>query len=239
MALPRILNTEVVSMLYGKPNWRGGPLTNVINGLTLGRFASDALVMGSGKSASNFTSSLANKNFLSFYFTSSAINGTARGMYLRTYLTGGAGGEALRAFNTVSNNTPADTVNGAHISLNFGSSAGNIVGEGFAVRATFHVPGRAINGTWAALQAEIYGDAANGAVGGAASFLRMLVDGNANLKDSWDDNGFLFSIQGLTAGAAHLFKTGCNAATVNAATTATLRIRIGATTYYLPVATAN
>jgi hypothetical protein len=200
--------------------------------------ANSGLLMGGGISANPLSDAQADKSFLSWYLRTTAANGTTRGLYLRLYLSSGAGGEAARFFTTVENNTPADTVNGAHISLNFGSTAGNVSGLGTAARCTLHIPGRAINGTLAPVQAEIYGDAASGAIGGEAAFIRAIVDGHADLKGSVDDNAFLLSLQGLTAGAAHLFRTGLTAATLNAATTCALRIKIGSTTYYIPVATA-
>ena len=226
--------------LKGWPSWRGrtyesGPQAWM---LSLGLKSHAGIILGGGISSDPVVESTANKNFISFYLSSAAATGTTRGMYLRTYLTGGAGGEALRAFNTVSSDTPADTINGAHISLSFGSTAGNVTGLGTGVRATIDIPGRAINGTLAALQAEFYGDAASGAIGGEASFLRGIIDGNTNFKDSFDDNGFILSLQGLTAGAAHAFRTGLTAATINAATTCALRIKINTTTYYIPISTA-
>lgn len=182
---------------------------------------------------------VASKNFFSYYLKTTATSGTTRGLYLRLYLASGAGGEAARFFTTVSSNTPADTVNGVHSSLSFGASAGNITGLGTGGRFTLHIPGRAINATIAALQAEMYGDAASGDVGGTASLLRLVIDGNSDFKGNFDDKGFLVDVQGLTAGSAHAFRTGLTAATINAATTCALRIRVGATTYYIPVATAT
>jgi len=198
-----------------------------------------ALIMGNGTSSSPLTNSSADKNFLGFWCKSTATSGTTRGLYQRLYLSSGAGGEAGRFYTTVENNTPADTCNGIHTSLSFGSSAGNITGLGTALRGTLHVPGRSLGGTVAALQAEIYGDAASGAIGGVASFLRCVLDGHADLKGSFDDNGFLLEVSGVTAGAAHVFRTGLTAATINAATTCAFRIKVGATTYYIPVATAT
>lgn len=206
--------------------------------LQLGLTATAALLFGGGTSSSPLTKDTADKNFMGFWLKSSAASGTSRGTYQRLYLSAGAGGECIRAYTTVENNTPADTCNGIHSSLSFGAAAGNITGLGTALRATLHVPTRSLGGTVAAVQAEIYGDGASGAIGGTASFLRLVSDGHANAKDSLDDNGFLMDIDGLTAGAAHIFATGLQAATVNAATTAALRIQIGAVAYYIPVATA-
>lgn len=197
-----------------------------------------ALIIGNGTSAFPLTNASADKSFIDFRVKSTSATGTTRGLYQRLYLSAGAGGEAGRFFTTVENNTPVDTCNGVHTSLNFGSSAGNISGLGTALRGTVHVPGRSLGGTVAALQAEFYGDAANGAIGGTASFLRCVLDGDASAKGSFDDNGFLMDIQGATAGAAHVFRTGLTASTINAATTCALRIKVGATTYFIPVATA-
>lgn len=198
-----------------------------------------ALIIGNGTTTSPLTNASADKSFIGFWVKSTATSGTTRGIYQRLYLSSGAGGEAGRFFTTVENNTPADTCNGIHTSLSFGASAGNISGLGTALRGTVHVPTRSLGGTVAALQAEFYGDGASGAIGGTASFLRCVLDGHADMKGSFDDNGFILDIQGVTAGAAHVFRTGLTAATINAATTCALRMKVGATTYYIPVATAT
>jgi hypothetical protein len=164
----------------GKPTWRSSdPDNNMLNAIALGLYQHDGLILGSGKSTSYKSSSVANKNFISFYLGSAAVSGTSRGMYLRLYLTGGAGGEAARIYTTVSHDAPADTVNGAHISLSFGATAGNVTGLGTAVRATLHVPNRALTGNCAAVQAELYADGASSANGGVLSFVRFSLGGNA------------------------------------------------------------
>lgn len=191
--------------------------------------ATAALLLGSGTSSNPETSSAADKNFLGFWVSNSAASGTTRGMYLRLYLTGGAGGEALRAFNTVSNNAPVDTVNGAHISLNFGASAGNVTGLGTALRATLHVPDRSLGGTTAAVQAELYTDGASAALGGVTSFLRAVADGAG--KAAIDTSGYLFEIAGLTPATGKLCYIHTGTAPAN--TNGSLRIRIGSTSYYI------
>src|SRR5512147_241355 len=108
------------------------------NGVDFGNVVGAALLHGGGTSTYPLTTSTADKNFMGYWVKSAATSGTSRGLYVREYLTAGAGGEAIRGYTTVSSNTPADTVNGAHISLDFGASAGNVTGEGQAVRATLH-----------------------------------------------------------------------------------------------------
>ena len=194
---------------------------------------SGALVMGLGTSTAQPTSDTADKNWLSFYLKSSATSGTSRGMYLRLYLSSGAGGEALRAFTTVSNAAPADTVNGAHISLNFGSSAGNVTGEGNAVRATFHLGNRTMTGSNASIQAEIYSDGSSSDPGTNMAFLRMVNAGNATGMAAVDTSGFFFCVDGLTANTGKMLR-----ASAPSTLAASLRVKVGTTTYYLPLYSA-
>lgn len=202
--------------------------------------AHNGLVLGAGKSDAYLSlGGVADKNAIEFYFTDAAASGTIRGNYTRLKLTGGAGGEAGRFFCTVENNAPVDTVNGAHNSLSFGASAGNVTGLGNAQRCTLHIPNRSLTGTTSAVMAEIFCDGASSDLGGVTSFFRAAAAGTQGGIDKFDDKGYAFSFQGLTAGAAHVFRTGITAATMNAACTAALRIRIGGTDYFIPLATAT
>jgi hypothetical protein len=194
---------------------------------------SGAILMGLGTSTLQPADSQADKNWLSFYLKSSATSGTSRGMYLRLYLSGGAGGEALRAFTTVSNAAPADTVNGAHISLNFGTSAGNVTGEAQAVRATFHLGNRTMTGTNAAIKAEIYSDGSSSDPGGNMAFLRMVNAGDSTGMAAVDTSGFFFCVDGLTANTGKMLR-----AAAPTTLAASLRVKVGATTYYLPLYSA-
>ncbi len=201
----------------------------------------DGGIFKAGTESARITEDTANMKFLSIYTDDGATSGDSRGMYLRHYVTGaGGGGEALRVFTTVEDVAGA-TAHGAHISLNFGTS-GTVTGQGIAARATLHLPNTALtsNATMSAVQAEIYSDGSSSDPGGSTilSFFRAVSGGNATGMADVDDDAVFFDIQGLTAGAAHVFATGITAATINAATTAALRCRIGSTTYYVPLATA-
>lgn len=216
---------------------RGGPLV-LANGT--GNKQPDCLLMGGGTNADPILMGTeANVNGFDFRLKSTAVSGTTRGIYYRLALTDGAGGETIRAFLQCEDNTPADTVNGAHISLGFGSSAGNVTGLGTAGRFTLHVPNRSLTGTTAAIMAEVYHEGSSSVIGGTTSFFRCVASGHATGIANFDDNGFVLDIAGLNAGAAHAFRTGLTAATINAATTAALRIKVGATTYFIPIATAT
>lgn len=159
---------------------------------------SGALLMGLGNSTVQPESDKTDKNWLSFFLKSTGASGTSRGMYLRLYLPNGAGGEALRVFNTVSHAAPADTVNGAHISLNFGSSAGNVTGESNAVRATYHLGNRSMTGTNSAVKAELWSDGASSADGGTMSFIRASLGGNSTGAAAVEDTAALIQFDGGT-----------------------------------------
>jgi hypothetical protein len=193
-----------------------------------------AEVMGGGTAADPIVGS-SGKNFQEWRCRSDDAAGDIRGLYLRTYYAGGAGGDCARIFSTVQED--CGTVHGAHISLNY-TDGKQTSGQGIAMRATLHVPDESLGGLAAAVEAELYCDGGSADVSNGA-FLYCNADGNATGVASLDDNAYLLNVQGLTAGAAHLFRTGLTAATVNAATTAALRVKVGDTDYFIPLATAT
>jgi len=197
---------------------------------------SNALVMGIGTSTGRAQANAASRNFLSFYFENFATRGDNRGMYLRLYHSGaGAGGEAARIYTTV-NNVAAGTAHGAHISLGF-ANTGTVTGLGVAGRNTLHIPNDGSQtGTLAALQAEIYSDGSDSDPAGATevSFIRVLNDGHADGIADVNTDAFFFSAQGFTEGAGNILRE-------VAPTTlgASLRVKVGSTTYYLPLYTVQ
>lgn len=189
----------------------------------------DKIVLG-GTSSNPSTISSAG-NFFPVYGKSTATSGDSRAIYTRLYLAGAGGaGEALRAFTTVSD-VAAAGAHGAHISVSFGTS-GSITGLAVAARATLQVANTAMSGgTFAAMQAEIYGDGSSSSVSSMTecSFIRFVADGAAtNIKATIDTSGYLFSVQGLTKGSGKLFQDN----TAGAASQA-LRILVGSTPYYI------
>jgi hypothetical protein len=69
-----------------------------------------------------------------------------------------------------------------------------------------------------------------GSLGGNhTGFITMRASGDAD--GDFDDNGFLFTITGLTAGTGHLFHTDAATGTI----AGSLRIGIGTTPYYIPL----
>ncbi len=207
-----------------------------------------------GTSSTALSSSTADTRFVQLYTKSTATSGDNRGIYNKLYLGGaGGGGESLRTFTTV-DGVATGTAHGAHISLSFnategaGTGQGSLSGLGVAGRNTLMVPNNAAGcgtGTFAPIQAEIYGEGSASTIAPSSefSFIRAIVDGaTADVKATVDTGGFLMSVQGLSAGSAgsgKLFQTSITAATINAATTAALKVKVGATTYYIPLATAT
>jgi len=189
----------------------------------------DVVLMGSGTAASPTTDSATDPKFMSFYVKSSFAGGTARGIYLRLYLTANAGGEAGRFYTTNSSNTPADTVNGVHCSLDFGASAGNVTGQGSAGRFTLSVPAsRTLGGTCAAIQADLDIDT-SGALSNT-SFIRCTAMGAG--KAAVDDSGYFFSVDGLTANTGKMLRAAAPDTLYGS-----LRVKVNGTAYYLPLYT--
>lgn len=169
-----------------------------------------------------------------------AATGTARGMYLRLYITGvmSGGGEALRAFTDCENVRVGGGVHGAHISLKFGAS-GSASGLAVANRCTLHLPTTALaaGGNYAAIQAEIWSDGTSSDAGAvqALSFFRVVNDGHANGIADVDDDVFLFDIIGGAQDDAHLVA----AAADETEYAYNIRIRALGTTMYLMCASAR
>ncbi len=198
-----------------------------------------AVIMSRGTNAAPKTTAEPGKNFLDFRtMTTDATGADSRQYYGRHYLGGaGAAGECGCFFTTV-NAAGALGVHGIHASVSFGAG-GALAGEAAGVRGTLHVPNRSLAATSAAGYFEVNCEGSSSDFGQLCALLRLTVSGDTTGIGKFDDKGYIFSIEGLTAGAAHAFRTGLTAATINAATTAALRIKVGNTDYFIPLATAT
>jgi len=146
-------------------------------------------------------------------------------MSVATTMTGigGVGGRAHFTLNTNvalgawSNALKGEVVYGA---------AGKTTGLGSAVLGEMTLSAGTNAGTYAPLELELNMGA--GALTGTAS---SLIYGSVNgaAATTFDANGFLLNIAGLTAGASNLLATGTTLGTA----AASLKIKIGSTTYYL------
>lgn len=119
--------------------------------------------------------------------------------------------------------------------VTYGAS-GSTSGLGSAIVAEMTLSAGTSSGTYAPLELEL-----NLGTGASTGTDTSLIYGSVNGADAgtFDTNGNILNIQGLTAGASNAFRTGLTAGTVNAACTAALRVNIGGTDYFIPLATAT
>lgn len=133
-----------------------GASTAVGNGgIDFGNVTGAALLHGGGTSALPLTTATADKNFMGYWVRSNATSGDARGLYVRLYLGGAGGGEAVRAYATAAASGVATgaTINGLHASLSINASA-SVSGNGNAARFTLDAAAdtRTLGGTLSAVQ---------------------------------------------------------------------------------------
>jgi len=212
-----------------------------------GGTAAGKVLMGVGTSANPSTTATADAKFLEFRCQSTATTGDNRLLYMRYELSGVGGGECLRALTRISANV--GTAHGAHLSLAFGATAGGTEtsGPGLACRGPLHTPNVASwapTGTYAAGMFEIFSDGTNSDPAGMTelSVLQLSNSGNATGLADVDTDAVLISVQGFTVGneAADLvYVNTITAATINANCTEALKIKIGANTRFIPIATAT
>lgn len=197
-----------------------------------------ASIFGSGNSSTPTKLEGSGAYGLGFWMTSAETGSDIRGIYDRLYLTtAAASGEALRAFTTISD-VIASQAHGAHISLSFGTS-GSVSGSGIANRSTIHMPSTALpasNVTYAAVQAEIYSDAATSdPAGNLLSFFRAVNGGDATGGADVDDDVALFDISGVTIATGNMVA----ASTTEALYSHSVRVRINGSNYYMMLASAE
>jgi len=119
--------------------------------------------------------------------------------------------------------------------VTYGAS-GKTTGLGSGIVSEMTLSAGTSDGTYTLYEGEL-NLGAGASTGTLTSLYHASVNGAA--AGTFDDNGYVLSLQGLTAGAAHVFRTGLTGATVVGNMTAALRIKVGATDYYIPIATAT
>lgn len=186
-------------------------------------------------SSHRLTSTVAG-NFLQIYANQTAV-GDTRAIYARLYSTiAASSGDAIRGFYTVED-VAADTARGAHLSLSFGTS-GSITGLGTAATATLQLPNSTLpsNGTYAAVNAELYSDGTSTVVSGVTelSIFRGVLNGNATGIGRVDDKAYALVLDGGTIGSGNIVE----ASTTEANYGYSIRCKIMGTVMYLMAATA-
>jgi hypothetical protein len=198
-----------------------------------------ALLAGMGTATTPSATATADENFLAFYSKTTATSGTCRGIYNRLYMAGAGGdGESLRSYSDVS--AALANAHGAHISLGFGESTtvGSISGLGVAVRATLGIPNGTMpaNGTYAAVEPEIYTFGSNSAVSAVTelSFIRCSNAGDSTGIGRVGDKAFLIVLDGDTIAGGNIVE----ASTTEAKYAYSIRVKMCGTTMYLMCADA-
>lgn len=185
-----------------------------------------------------FTNNTLSTNKAITVTTSSASTSGATSVepvHINTTMTG-AGGVGGRFKSSLTANVALGAwSNAIKGEVTYGAS-GSTSGLGSAIVSEMTLSAGTASGTYAPMEIEL--NLGSGALTGTAT---SLIYGSVNGADAgtFDTNGFILNLAGLTAGASNVFRTGLTAATINAATTAALRIKIGSTTYYIPLATAT
>ena len=115
-------------------------------------------------------------------------------------------------------------------------ASGKTTGLGSAILGEMTLSAGTADGTYAPLELEL--NLATGALTGTQTSL-IYAGVNGDDASTFDTSGNLLSVNGLTAGASNVFRTGLTAGTVNAACTAALRIKVDGVDYFIPLATAT
>jgi hypothetical protein len=191
-----------------------GPVKS-LNGFIGGTAASPIAVTTSG-------------NISESYATTSATTGDTRLSYNKLTFTSTGSGETLRAFSVVTGTGAATggTINGAHISLSVDGASATVSGAANAIRATLGGSDATPGGTLAVLQLDT-AYTVNATLPATASFIRV--------SDSGTNTGEIPKLFNIESGpAATLF----TAATSSSTLAGGIKIRIGASDYFLLVASA-
>lgn len=172
-----------------------------------GANAANALLMGVGTTADPALTSVAGKNFVEMRTKSTATSGDSRNHYLRHDIGGAGGsGECLRVITDLT--AAANTARGAQISVQAGAT-GYVTGLAVGVDAQLYLKNEvlAANGTYAAVNAEIYAEGSTTNPAGATqmSFIRCNIGGPSSTStDRVDDKAYLLTLDGVAEGAGNL-----------------------------------
>ena len=182
----------------------------------------------SGTSTSPVTVTTA-QNINSAYGTTSATTGDTRLVYDKLTFTSTGSGETLRAFSVVTGvgAAAAGTINGAHISCEIDTN-GTISGAANALRATLGGSNATPGGTLAVLQLDT-NYSVNASLPATSSFIRVTDSGTA----TGEVQNFLNIETNPAATIVGSATTGALSGTVKK-----IKILVGGTTYYIPIATA-
>ena len=162
--------------------------------------------------------------------TSAASSGDLRPFSCSTTYTGsGATGGRARFALAINGATMAGWSNALKAQVDY-DATGKTSGLGSAFVAEMSMSAGTVDGTYAPLELEL--NLPSGASLGTQTSMMYLSAQGADIA-TFDSGGFLMSIQGHSAGTTTLFDTFTQL--TNPAIQASLRIKVGATTYYIPL----
>lgn len=142
---------------------------------------------------------------------------------------GGVGGRAKFSMDT--NVVLGGWSNALKAIVTYGAN-GRTTGLGSAFVAELSLGAGTTAGNYAPLESELVMPS-GASTGTATSFLHAAVSGAA--AGTFDDNGFIMNLQGLTADTGHVFQA---SAVSGVDSTHALRIKIGSTAYFIPLHTS-
>jgi hypothetical protein len=167
---------------------------------------------------------------IDIYSTCASTSGatSAEPFYMKSTMTGAGGVGGRARFHMYTNVALGGWSNALKAYAEYGAS-GKTAGLGSALCAEMTLSAGTVDGTYAPLEAElVLGSGAS--TGTGTAFLYMAASGDG--VGTFDDNGFLFILSGVTAESGHLYDTTASGATGDA----TLKVQIGGATKYLLVA---
>lgn len=193
-----------------------------------------------GSSGTPILNTVVTDKLQALYVSCDTTNGSTsyEPFLLSTTLTGAGQVGGRARFYMTSNVALGGWSNALKAEVTYGAT-GSTTGLGSAFVSEMTLSAGTTSGNYALYEGEL-NVATGDSLGTATSLSYLSVNGTgANAVFSAGANSYIFNLQGLTAGANNVFRTGLTAATVNAATTAALRIKVGATDYYIPLATST
>ena len=187
-----------------------------------------------GGSSASPTSYTAGTPLVSIYATSGNTTSTsAEPFYVKSVMTGAGGYGGRAKFHAYTNVALGSNFQALKSYTEFGAS-GSCAGLASGFCAEMKMPNATIaGGNYYVLEAEYVAGGTSTVTnpqGSQAGFLYMAQSGDAD--GDFDDNGYLFRLDGCTDGTGHLYDTDASEATGDA----TIKINIGGTTKYLLVA---
>jgi len=221
-------SNNLLTISGGVPAWTASPS---VTSLTVTDITASDIGMGTSGSPVSYT---AGTPIAAIYATSSNATSTnAEPFYLKSVMTGAGGYGGRSTFHAYTNVVLGSNFQALKAYVEYGSS-GRCLGLSAAFVAEMKTPNATIaGGNYYVAELEYVAGGTNTATspqGSQAGFLYMAQSGDAD--GDFDDNGYLFRLDGCTDGGGHLYDTTASGATGDA----TLKINIGGTTKYLLVA---